>query len=228
MNLKTNKNLFQFYEQFLTEERKETFDFVLKNRTKYLTVVLEDIYQSQNASAVLRTCDALGVQDVHIIEKEHEYTLNPGVTKGCSKWLDLIKYNTFKDNSLACVKALKEKGYQIVATTPHEKDCTIDEFEFNKKTALVFGTELTGVSKTIIDQADAFIKVPMYGFSESFNISVSAAICIQNLISKLRASKINWNLTEEEFYHYKVDWSEKTIRKPELLREEFFANHNEI
>jgi tRNA (guanosine-2'-O-)-methyltransferase len=228
MDTELNKKLYQFYEQFLTDERRETFDFVLSNRTKFLTVVLEDIFQSQNASAVLRSCDALGVQDVHIIENSHEYTLNPGVTKGCSKWLDLHKYNEEKDNTLACINNLKEKGYKIVATTPHEEDCTIEEYEFDSKTAIVFGTELTGVSQTVIDNADAFVKIPMVGFSESFNISVSAAICIHTLMNKLRKSNHDWDLSEEDFALLKVDWAEKTIKKPDLLRKEFLSKIEKV
>lgn len=225
MDFDTNTKLYKFYEQFLTDERIATFDFVLANRTKYLTVVLEDIFQSQNASAVLRTCDALGVQDVHIIENEHQYTLNPGVTKGCSKWLDLFKYNNNEDNTLSCINHLKSNGYKIVATTPYEKDCTIDELIVDSKTALIFGTEQTGVSKTVIENADAFVKIPMYGFSESFNISVSAAICIQSIINKIRKENIDWQLSDTEKAAYKVDWAEKTLSKPELLRTEFFTKH---
>ena len=142
----TDKGLIEYLSSVITEERYVQIQKVLQNRTRYLTVVLEDIYQSQNASAVLRTCDCFGIQDVHIIENKNEYNINPDVVQGASKWLSLSYYNERENNTLDAINKLKADGYRIVATTPHTNDVNLEEFDINSgKIALVFGTELTGI-----------------------------------------------------------------------------------
>ena len=174
-------DLLQYLSKYITPERLNLFNNIIKNRTKYITVVLEDIYQSQNASAVLRSCDCFGVQDVHIIENRNEFKLDTEVSLGSSKWLTLNKYNQKSNNSLAAIKHLKKKGYRIVATTPHTKDLLLPDYDIEVgKTALVFGSELPGISDIVWNEADQFLKIPMFGFTESFNISVSAAIVLHH------------------------------------------------
>lgn len=228
MDKNTKLALTNYYESFLREERKNKLTEVLNNRTRYLTVVLEDIYHSHNASAVLRNCDAFGIQDVHIIENNHEYNVNPGVVRGSAKWLTLHKYAEHKNNTLDCIEKLRSQGYKIVATSPGDNIPILDNYEITDKTALVFGTEKTGISQTIIDQADAFLKIPMYGFVESFNISVSVALLLENLTKKIKSSSTNWNLTETEKNDIYLDWVEKSVRKPELLKEEFLSKLKDV
>lgn len=224
MDFASKQKLYAFYENYLTDERKELFESVVTNRTRHLTYVLEDIYQPQNASAVLRTCDSTGIQDVHIIENKHEYVINPKVTVGCSKWLTLHRYNEHENNTLDCLNKLKNSGYKLIATSPHKNDCTINELPLDNKTALIFGTEKWGISDIVKDHADGFTKIPMYGFSESFNISVSAAIIASELLNRLRSqNKIQWQLSEEEIIDLKIEWSEKTIKRPDLLKQEFLS-----
>ena len=178
----------------LTDERREQMERVLSNRTRYFTVVLEDLFQPQNASAILRSCDCFGVQDVHIIENRNEFTINPEVVMGADKWLDVYTYNTEINNTESALKSLKHKGYKIIATSPHTNDVNLEEFDYSDgKCAFVFGTELTGISQTVKDQADAFLKIPMYGFTESLNISVSVAIALHHLCYSLRASNVSYN-----------------------------------
>jgi len=187
------------FEKFVLERRKNLIDSLIQFRTRYITVVLEDIFQPQNASAVLRTCDCFGIQDVHIIENRNKYTINPDVALGSNKWLTLTKYNHSEKNSVSAINILKEKGYRIVATSPHKNDTNLEDYDLNKgKTALVFGTELKGLSDDILDNADEFLQIPMFGFTESFNISVSAAIILHHLTYNLKKSGIDWHLTENE------------------------------
>lgn len=218
-----NRELIDFLKKFVLEERYQNFQKVLNSRTRYITVVLEDIYQSQNASAVLRTADCFGVQNIHIIEKKHEFQVNPDVVLGSSKWLTLNKYNKHHQNSQRVIDSLKKDGYRIVATVP-KSDCTeLDKFDLTKgKVALFFGTELTGLSDEIITQADEYLKIPMVGFTESFNISVSAAIILYELTRKLRQSDIDWQLTEKEKEELLLDWLKQTLRKPDLLIKKFY------
>ena len=215
------KRFLKYLEGFITENKRMLFDQVIAYRTRHLTVALEDIYQSQNASAVVRTCDCFGIQDVHIIENKNEYSINPDVALGSTKWLNLVKYNSEEENTLACYSTLREKGYRIVATTPHKDEIMLDELDLDQKTALVFGTELEGLSQTAIDNADAWVKIPMYGFTESFNISVSAAICLHHLSEKLRNSEIAWQLQEEELTDIRISWATSVVKHAEKYEQEF-------
>ncbi|NQT76124.1 MAG: RNA methyltransferase [Bacteroidetes bacterium] len=221
MELETKQALLSYLEGFITEHKRSLFDQLIKNRTRHITVVLEDIYQSQNASAVLRSCDCYGIQDVHIIENKNIYSIDPDVALGSSKWLNLIKYNQGEENTLACFNALREAGYRIVATTPHKEDKLLDELDLSSKVALVFGTELEGLSGTAIEDADEYVKIPMYGFTESFNISVSAAIILHHLTEKMRRSGMGNKLTEEEMLDIRLMWARNVIRQPELYENKF-------
>lgn len=219
-----NKELVQFLSQFVTESRASLFNNIIEERTRYITIGLEDIYQSQNASAVLRTSDCFGIQDIHIIENQNEYQINPDVTLGSSKWLSLNKYNQSENNTLAAINKLKKDGYRIVATTPHKDDVNLEDFDIEKgKFALFFGTELNGLSDLMINNADEYLKIPMYGFTESFNISVSAAIILHHLTSNLRKSTLDWQLSDNEKEQIKLDWLKQTIKMSSELIEEFLS-----
>lgn len=215
--------ILEYLSTFITPERLALFNKVLQKRTKYITVVLEDIYQSQNASAVLRTCDCFGVQDVHIIENRNQFNVNKEVSLGSSKWLSLHKYSEAENNSVEAVRKLKTQGYRIVATTPHKNDQSLPDFDLTRgKTALIFGSELPGISEQLMNEADEFLKIPMFGFTESFNISVSAAIILHHLTSKVRNDKnIDWQLTTEESEAIKLEWIRNTIKRSELLEERY-------
>lgn len=223
-----NQELLEYLSSFLTPARLLLFNNILEKRTRYITVVLEDIYQSQNASAVLRTCDCFGIQDVHIIENRNKFQVNKEITLGSSKWLSLKKYNKNKINSLFAIHQLKEKGYRIVVTSPHTNDIELPDFDLTKgKTALFFGSELPGVSEVIMNEADEFLKIPMFGFTESFNISVSAAIILHHLTNNLRNTEdINWQLSEEEKTDIKLQWIRNTIKRSELLEKRFWLENN--
>ncbi len=225
MDTALRKKMLAYMEGFITDNKSALFDSIITQRTKHITVALEDIYQSQNASAVLRTCDCFGIQDVHIIENRYTYSINPDVALGASKWLNLVKYNRGENNTLQCYQSLREKGYTIVATTPHKDDLLLDELPLDKKIALVLGTELEGLSETAIEYADTFVKIPMYGFTESFNISVSAAIMLHHLTEKLRASEIPWQLSEEEMINTRLGWVKSVIKRPEIFEKQFLRSH---
>ncbi len=222
MDADQKKALLNYFQEFITEERRALFDRVLQQRTRHVTVVLEDIFQPHNASAVLRTCDLTGVQDVHIIEKRNEYNVNPDVALGSSKWLNLIKYNDNGNSTEAAYKALRAQGYRIVATTPHKNDFTPENIPLEGKMAIVLGTELNGLSDEAIELADEYLRIPMYGFTESYNISVSAALILYTLTKRLRTSEINWGLTEEEKTDILLEWSRRSIKRSDVFEREFF------
>lgn len=220
--------LIEILENCITDRRKDLLSSILNERTRYITVVLEDIYQSQNASAVLRTCDCFGIQDLHIIENNNEYKINPDVTLGSDKWLTLKQYRDNSDNSMAAITELKNNGYRIVATTPEQKHTPMEDFDLAKgKIALCFGTELTGLSDTIKKIADEFISIPMYGFTESFNISVSVAIILHHLTYRLRNSSISWKLNENDSLEVKLNWLKRSVKNSESILKKFYSDKNE-
>lgn len=220
------KDLFEYLQKFVAPRRLEKFDEVLENRTRYLTIVLEDIYQSQNASAVLRSCDCFGIQDVNVIENKNVFDVNVDVAMGSSKWLNVNKFNSEQDNTLEAIKTLKSQGYRIVATSPHAKDKMIDKLDIDGgKIALVFGTELTGISDIVRENADEFVKVPMYGFTESFNISVCAALSLYELTKRIHNSKIDWKLSDEEKKFIKLEWLKRSIKSSDDIIKRFLESN---
>jgi tRNA (guanosine-2'-O-)-methyltransferase len=209
--------LLDYLETFLTENRKMRFEKVLAQRTKHFTVATEDVYQLHNTSAVMRSCDVFGIQEVHIVEEVNSKRIDGEIAMGAQKWVDLNRYHTTK----TCIKDLKIKGYQIVATTPHVEDCDLIDFDISKKSCFFFGRETEGLSKQVIDSADCFLKIPMVGFTESLNISVSAAVILQHVTAQLRKSDMRWQLTEEERIEKRFDWIKKTIKNYEAIVEHY-------
>ncbi|MEW6467318.1 MAG: RNA methyltransferase [Bacteroidota bacterium] len=216
-----SKELIAYLSAFVSENRRKKFDEVIRYRTRHITIALEDIYQPHNASAVLRSCDCFGIQDVHIIENRNAYTVNPDVALGSFKWLSLYKYNQEESNTASCIRHLKQKGYRIIATTPHT-DNSIDDLDISAPLCLFFGTELEGITDEVRQAADGLVKIPMFGFTESFNISVSAALCLHTLVSKLHRSPIAWQLSESEQEAILLEWLRNSIAKPELIEKEFY------
>jgi len=208
-----NDDLLTYLEGFLTEERKQRFLDVLQKRTKYLTIAIEDVYQLHNTSAVIRSCDAFGIQEVHVVEDRFEKRLDKNIAMGAEQWVDINRYQTTSE----CITALKDMGYQIVATTPHNDSRLLPDFKLKTKAALFFGTEKEGLSEEVMQKADGFLKIPMVGFSESLNISVSAAIIIQKLTEELRSSNIEWQLSDIEILEKRLDWTKKSIKDAESI-----------
>lgn len=211
-----------FLAQYLSDNKLNLIEKVLDQRTRHITVVLEDIYQSQNGSAVIRTCECMGLQDVHVTETTSKYSVNRRVLKGANKWLDIIKHNQRnKNNTEVCFDALHTKGYKIYVTDPAGGQ-SIHDLPTNEKIAIVMGNELHGASDYAMQHADGKLNIPMYGFTESLNISVSAAICLSTLIPKLRSSNVPWQLTETEKSELRLKWYKKCIRHVDILEKEFW------
>ena len=208
-------SLLRHLESFLTKDRIKRFDSVLSKRTKHFTVATEDVYQLHNTSAVMRSCDVFGIQELNIIEEVNSKNIDREIAMGAQKWVDLNRYTSVK----SCMADLKSKGYQIVATTPHANDCELIDFDVSHKSCFFFGRETKGLSQQVVDEADCFLKIPMVGFTESLNISVSAAVILQHVTSKLRKSNINWQLTEEEMLEKRFDWIKKTLKNYDAIVE---------
>ncbi len=219
----TDLDLLHYLEGFLTESRREKFLDILSRRTNHLTIAMEDVYQLHNTSAVMRSCEVFGVQELHVIEEKFGKRIDREIAMGAQKWVDVFRYNSAQ----VCIDALRAKGYQIIATTPHNESCLLHEFDITQRSALFFGTEKAGLSPEIMEQADGFLKIPMAGFTESLNISVSAAIIIQDLTNRLRRSDVKWQLTETEILEKRLVWTKNSIKDVSRIMERYYASLNE-
>lgn len=221
--------LTNYFAQFISQPRRDTIEKVLALRTKFVTVILEDIFQSQNGSAVIRTCECMGLHQIHIIENKSYYDLNTKVLKGANKWMNLTKYSAKgQNNTELCFKQLREAGYKIFATDPNADGISIDDVPTDQRLAILLGNELNGTSEYALAHADATVKIPMYGFTESLNISVSAAICLHTVMPKIRRSNLHIGFSEEEIQQTRYEWYRKAIRKPDILEREFLSNNQTV
>ena len=225
MNIPRDVKLLADLETFILDRRKQLSLETLTNRTRFISVVLENVYHPQNASAVLRTCECFGIQDVHIIEKTNKYEINKHIVMGANKWLNLNYYRKKdEDNTKTCIQNLKNQGYRIIATTPHDNDMLLQDFKPNQKCAIVFGSEEQGISKEVIDMADGFLKIPIYGFTESYNLSVSAGIILNHCINYLQTHpELDWHLKENEILEKRIDWSVKSIKQGKDILKNYLA-----
>lgn len=213
--------LYERSADLFSENKRSLFDRLAPLRTRHISVVLEDIYQSHNAAAVLRSCDCFGVQDVHVVEANNPFNPAGDVAVGSAKWVDYYRYTSIQE----VYKNLHAKGYRIVATLPHENDTMIGDLDISQPTALVFGTELTGLTQEAIDGADAYVKIPMYGFTESFNISVCAALSLFSLTERMRRDdSLQWRLNDDELLDLKLHWAMQAIRDGEKVMQNLMNN----
>ena len=214
------KVLEEFY-KIITPNKQEMFDRIAAERTRHLTVVMENIYQEHNASAVLRSCDCFGLQELHVIEKDNEYKIQRDIALGAGRWVDMYNYDAGPSVTKDCIQGLRERGYKIVATTPHTDARTIYDMDLSQPVALVFGTERRGISDEVRELADEFVKIPMYGFTESFNISVSVAIILNTLRQRLEQSDLDWKLSREAQDLLKINWCTKILNGGDALEKHF-------
>lgn len=213
----TDQQILDHLLEFLTPRRRQLFDKVLNERTNFITVATQDVYQLHNTSAVLRSCEVFGVQNLHVIEEKLPKRIDREIAMGAQKWVDVNRYKSSKE----CLQSLKGNGYKIVATSPHEDSVMLDDFDLSKPVALFFGTEKDGISDEIMEVADTTLKIPMFGFTESLNISVSAAIILQNLTQKMRRKNLDWQFSEEEKLRMKLAWAKKTIKNSDEILNRF-------
>ena len=218
------EDLINHFKSFTTNERIKLFDKKIEERTRHITIVLENIFQAHNTSACLRSADCFGIQDVHIIENHNIFKDNSQISMGASKWLNIKKYNKNQNNTLDAIKKLRERGYRIAATTPHNSDLSIFELKAKKKTAIIFGSEYNGCSDIALNEADIKINIPMYGFTESFNISVAVALCLQQLSYRMRKSNIKWKLKQQEKEEVILEWLRNSIKSSNKIEELYIKN----
>ena len=220
-------DLVQYLKAFVANERRELFEEKIQQRTKHITVVLENVFQGRNISASIRSADSFGIQDVHIIENNNIFNDDSEVSMGAEKWITITRYNQKKHNSIEAIKKLKSEGYQIIATTPHNTDCDLFDVDVSRqKVALIFGAEVKGCSEQTLALADKKMKIPMYGFTESFNLSVSVSLCLQHLTYKLRKADFDWRMTEDEQDKAMLQWLRNSIKASAKIEDEYLKQYS--
>ena len=221
-------DLVQYLKEFVVDERRELFEEKIQQRTKHITVVLENIFQGRNISASIRSADCFGVQDVHVIENDNIFNDDSEVSMGADKWVTTTIYNQEEDNTAKAIKKLKEEGYQVIAATPHNTDCDLYDIEISEqKIALIFGAEVRGCSEQTLKLADKRMRIPMYGFTESFNISVSVSLSLQHLTYKMRNSLVNWRMNQEQQDETLLQWLRNSIKSSIQIEEKFLKLQSE-
>lgn len=204
--------LFEFLKSFVTPERLARMEDVLAERTRHLTVVLESVHRTQNASACLRNCEAFGLQDVHIVPNEAGFKVNRDIAQGSARWLSLHVHKSPDENpTQACFAWLRERGYKIVAVSGREANGWLSDYDPTFKTALIFGNELEGLSETALQGADEVRALPMLGFTESFNLSVAVALSLDELVPRIRTADIPWELSEGEKHELRELWVRRSL-----------------
>ena len=209
-----------YMQEFLTEERIDVLCRTVDQRTRYMTILTENTYHPQNASALIRHCEAFGVQDLHTVETVCKFNPNVDIVRGTDKWVDITRHASTTE----AIASLKSEGYRIVATTPHRESCTPETFDVAKGPfVVVMGTEKTGISDEVMEAADDFLKIPMCGMVESLNVSASAAILIYMLSQRMRLTpEIDWHLQDADEREMLFRWVMSSVRDAERILERQF------
>lgn len=202
----------------ITKNRLEKMERVLAQRTRHTTLVFEDMYQPHNVSACMRSAECFGIQEMHLIENKHKYTFNPGVSLGAHQWIDIHRYNQTAFNTPNCYAYLRKNGYRIVAASLNPDALDLNTLDFTQKTALIFGTEETGLSQYALQNADLECIVPIVGFTQSLNVSVAVAICLYHARENLKKMNMEWRLTKAESDRIRLEWLCKSIPNGKKIR----------
>jgi len=223
----SKEDILTYFQGFISDHKIELFNNLIEERTRHFTFILEDLFHPHNASAILRSSDCFGLQDVHMVENNHQFINEKDISLGSAKWLSINHYNDLDTNSPTCIDQLKEKGYTIAALNPHKNDILISELPVDRKTAFVLGAEKNGLSDYSLSNADIHVKVPMHGFTESYNVSVTAALVMYDITERLRKSDLDWHLLPDEKWKIKLAWTLKTIQSSRDIIRHYLKMHPE-
>jgi tRNA (guanosine-2'-O-)-methyltransferase len=212
---------YEYLKQFLTEERLRKIEHFAPESSDFVLPVLEDVYQFRNAAAIVRSVEACGFHKVVALQEENNFEPNLKVTKGADTWVEVEKL----PRNMESFQKIKDKGYKIVAVSLENNAKMLPDYEITEPIALVFGTEMEGVSQEILDFADETLAIPMYGFTRSFNVSVAASICMYELKQKLMKSDIDYKLNEEKMLRKKILWAVNSMRSGDQIFEKYLRDN---
>jgi len=216
-----NEQQYNYLLNFLTDDKIEKFSTLIHLKTEYILPVFEDIYQFRNAAAIVRSLEGLGVNKMVALEGKNFFKPEESVSRGAEKWLKIER----KPHTLESLLEIKSKGYSIVSVSPEKDALDIENVSINKPIALIFGTEWEGVSQEVLDISDACVKIPMYGFTQSYNVSVATAISVYSLMNRIRNSEIKWQLSEEYKLEMQLYWAKNSIQSSKLILDKHNAKN---
>ncbi len=216
-----NQEIFNYLKQFLTEERLQKIEKLSAESSDFVLPVMEDVYQFRNAAAIIRSVEACGFHKVVAMEARNVFDPNLTVTKGAENWVEVEKMA----HTLESLQEIRTRGYKLVAVSPEKNAKMLPDFQIKESVALIFGTEWKGVSDNFLNFCDETLAIPMYGFTQSFNVSVAAAICCYDLKQKLEKSGIHHQLSEEKRLELMIKWAVNSIPSGELILEKFLHSN---
>ena len=217
-----HEQIYEYLKQFLTEERLRKIEHFAPESSDYILPVVEDVYQFRNAAAIVRSTEACAFHKVVALQEEYSFEPNLRVTKGADTWVEVEKM----PRNMESFQQIKNRGYKMVAVSLEKNAKFLPDYEITQPIALVFGTEMEGVSQEVLDFADETLAIPMYGFTRSFNVSVAASICLYELKQKLIKSGIDYKLNDEKLLKMKIRWAVNSIRSGEQIFEKYLRENN--
>ena len=218
--------LTRYLETYVTEAKRDQMHEVLRHRTRHVALVLENVFQPHNAAAAVRSCECFGFQDLHVIELHNDYRINPDVTMGGCKWVSLHHHGKTERATTSLLSSMKAQGYKVAATSLRPGCVPLEELDLSEPLALCFGTEEEGLSDEAHELADVFVQIPSYGFTQSFNVSVSVALTLSSIRNRLEKSEIPWQLSKQDYEDLYLTWMMKTANRGLLLAKRFFEQEN--
>lgn len=213
---------FDYLKQFLTEERLSKIEHFSKESSDFVLPVMDDVYQFRNAAAIIRSVEACAFHKVVAMEEENVFDPNLTVTKGAETWVEVEKM----PKNIASLQNIKDRGYKILAVSLEKNAVMLPDYKIKEPIALVFGTEMAGVSEEVIDFADETLAIPMYGFTRSFNVSVAAGICMYELKQKLINSNLDYKLSDEKLLKMKIRWAVNSMQSGQQIFHKYLRDHN--
>ena len=200
-------------EPFVTAARLARMRQVLAQRLAWFTVVLDNLFDPHNISAVLRSCDAFGVQNVHVIESVETFKVNREISMRADKWLTLHRWRSFAE----CRTALKRRRFTLLATSVAADALPLDAAPCDRRVAVVLGNEHRGVSEATRAACDGVVTIPMHGFVESLNVSVAAALVIAGCAGRMRRAGRQVLLSPRERSAVWNTWMRQQVKHPDQV-----------
>lgn len=213
----TDKEAIAVLSQCLLPQRRERLATAAYARTRWVTVAFDSLAHSHNVNAVLRTCECLGIQDVHLVTGGVPLQAYRNISRGALEWLSVHEYATLADQ----LNSLRAAGYRLVGTAPHQGSESVSVVDFEPAgaapIALLFGQEKYGMSDEALAAVELSVYVPMVGLTESLNVSVAAGMLLGSLLEKMDREGFDYRLNRHESDVLLLSWLKKSVKSADLI-----------
>lgn len=212
----------KFYDRLfdlLTEHKKNLFTTLIEYRTNHIAWLADNFYHEQNSSAIIRSADCFGYNTVFVIEDKYRFKVNEEIAMGAQKWVNTVIFQVGNVDYGQAIHAIKQSGYKLIAATPHINGLSVENLDIRKPICIAMGSERHGHHPEILEEADGFVAIPMEGFSESLNVSVTAGVLMYTLKKRLKSEGIDWQLSDADKKRQILIWMLKTIPSAQKMVE---------